>query len=390
MRIPTIQFVCLAGVAFGALASFQAAGQEHGEEAQAMGDAQAEHPEVVVVDEGPHARPPVGVPLAITSGDWLRAPGEEWLARQAEAEPDRFFRGDFEETGEEVWFDTEGVYYYRYDAEEDIGAYWQWVPASQLTRGRQNYLQYCSSCHGVEGNGYGRSGQWLRPSPRDFTSGYFKFTKQLAPLPTDAALHGLVKRGLNGTPMLPWALGDDQLDDIIQYLKYLSPEGQAWRDWFTDIGDPVDAGEDPWKNDEVFAIERGKKLYHGQANCASCHPGYVRVEDLPELLNQKDPSSRPDYYLPVLKESMYTVLGEPVKILPPDFTFHSVRSGHTTEDLFKTIASGIKGTAMPQWKGALSDKDIWAIAYYVESLVDEYKDDPAARAEFFATLKPQK
>ena len=110
-----------------------------------------------------------------------------------------------------------------------------------------------------------------------------KFTKQLAPLPTDAALHGLVKRGLNGTPMLPWALGDDQLDDIIQYLKYLSPEGQAWRDWFTDIGDPVDAGEDPWKNDEVFAIERGKKLYHGQANCASCHPGYVRVEDLPEL-----------------------------------------------------------------------------------------------------------
>ena len=388
MRIPTIQLVCLAGVAFGALASFRAAGQEHGEDGHAEADEHAT--EAVVIEEGPHTRPPIGVDTTISQGDWLRARTADWFAAQAEAGETRFTYDENAGNGEGGWVDSENEYRFIYDEEEDIATYWQWVTASQLTRGRQNYLQYCSSCHGVDGMGYGRSGQWLRPSPRNFHSGYFKFTKVTAPLPSDEALHALVKRGLNGTPMLPWALGDAQLDDIIQYIKYLSPEGEAWRDPFTEIGDPVDPGKDPWVGEENYAIERGKRLYHGQANCASCHPGYVKVEDLPELLGQEDPTSRPDYWLPVLKESNYTVLDKPVKILPPDFTFHTVRSGHTTPDLFQTIASGIKGTAMPQWKGALEDKDIWAIAYYVEHLITEYKDDPAARTEFFAELKSTK
>jgi len=388
MRIPTIQLVCLAGIAFGALASFRAAGQEHGEDGQSEADAHAT--EAVVIEEGPHMRPPIGVDMTITAGDWLRAPSAEWFAEQADADPDRYSFDASLGDGEGGWVDSQDVFRYRYDEEEEIGAYWQWVTASQLTRGRRNYLQYCSSCHGIEGDGYGRSGQWLRPSPRNFKSGYFKFTKVTAPLPSDAALHSLIKRGLDGTPMLPWALGDRQLDDVIQYLKYLSPEGEAWRDWFTEIGEPVDPGKDPWIGEEKFAVERGKRLYHGDANCASCHPGYVKVEDLPELLGKKDPTSRDDYYLPVLKESNYTVLDQPVKILPPDFTFHTVRSGHTTPELFQTIASGIKGTAMPQWKGALEDKDIWALAYYVEDLIKKYKDDNAARTEFFTELKPQK
>ncbi len=388
MRIPTIQLVCLAGVAFGALASFRAAGQEHGEDGQSEADEHAI--EAVVIEEGPHMRPPIGVEMTVGEGTFLRARNAEWFGEQAKANPDRYTWNAELGEGEGGYVDGEGVYYFRYDEEEEIGAYWQWVTASQLTRGRQNYLQYCSSCHGIDGQGYGRSGQWLRPSPRNFHSGYFKFTKVTAPLPSDEALHHLVKRGLNGTPMLPWALGDQQLDDTIQYVKSMSPEGEAWRDWFTEIGDPVDPGQDPWAGEEKFAVERGKRLYHGQANCASCHPGYVKVEDLPKLLGQKDPTSREDYYLPVLKESNYTVLDQPVKILPPDFTFHTVRSGHTTPELFQTIAAGIKGTAMPQWKGALEDKDIWAIAYYVEDLISKYKDDNAARSAFFADLKPAK
>ncbi len=74
------------------------------------------------------------------------------------------------------------------------------------------------------------------------------------------------------------------------------------------------------------------------------------------------------------------------KLLPPDFTRHTVRSGSkdgvTARDLFRTIASGIGGTAMPMWKGSISDDKIWAIAYFVKSKMDMFgKADAQAEAE---------
>ena len=75
--------------------------------------------------------------------------------------------------------------------------------------------------HGMNGDGYGRAGQFLRPSPRSFLQGNFKFTKVLEQLPTDKALLDLIKRGLDGTPMYPWDLSDEVLLDIIQYIKSL-------------------------------------------------------------------------------------------------------------------------------------------------------------------------
>ncbi len=59
-------------------------------------------------------------------------------------------------------------------------------------------------------------------------------------------------------------------------------------------------------------------------------------------------------------------------MLPPDFTFNQVRSihpGSEVSDLFRLISFGVY-PIMPAWKGALEDKDIWAIAHYVKSLMD--------------------
>src|SRR5262249_61225137 len=39
------------------------------------------------------------------------------------------------------------------------------------------------------------------------------------------------------------------------------------------------------------------------------------------------------------------------------------------EDLYRTIGAGIGGAAMPQWKGALPEESLWALVYYVQSLV---------------------
>ena len=73
---------------------------------------------------------------------------------------------------------------------------------------------------------------------------------------------------------------------------------------------------------------------------------------------------RPDLYFPIAKDSDYGV-----KILPPDFTFNELRAGDGLEDIYRSIAAGIGGTAMPTWKNVLPEGDLWAMAYYVRSLV---------------------
>ena len=73
---------------------------------------------------------------------------------------------------------------------------------------------------------------------------------------------------------------------------------------------------------------------------------------------------REDLYAPVAKDSDFGF-----KILPPDFTFTPLRSGETLPDIYRSIAAGIGGTAMPTWKNVLPEADLWAMAHYVASLV---------------------
>ena len=74
--------------------------------------------------------------------------------------------------------------------------------------------------------------------------------------------------------------------------------------------------------------------------------------------------------------------------MPPDFTRDPLRNVRitrnqppnrpaeeqvtdqtTTQDLYRTIASGIGGANMPTWKGALKEEELWGLVYYVKSLV---------------------
>ena len=375
----------------------------------------------------PFPTPERGIELDVRYPTKLLAPTEAWFEAQAETSPGRFTYDD----GLEAWIDAEGEY--AYDEEEEI--YWRNVSAAELTRGMQLYVQYCSSCHGVDGQGRGRSGVALRPAPRDFTRGLFKFTKVPGEfLPSDAALVTLVERGLNGTPMLPWALSEAQLADVITYVKALSPmptrtaeqleelaaaeprrfvrdddgawvdthgiyaqgaeedDGKGWRDPYNEIGDVVETPPDPWGGDTQGAIARGEAVYHGIAQCYNCHPGYVTPGQLNEYrgVGGSEPP-RPNLSYPALKESSYEVLGAPVQFFPPDFTWHETRAGIEVVDLYQTIAAGIGGTAMPMWKGTLSpddptERDIWAMAHYVRHLIDTYKDKPA-RAALMAELR---
>lgn len=250
------------------------------------------------------------------------------------------------------------------------------VSARRLNAGREAYMTYCSACHGVKGDGKGPAAVGLRPPPRDFRQGHFKFAAVASgQLPNDEDLVRIVNGGLHGTAMLPWnEVPAKEVSDILQYVKTLSPR---WADGKP--GEPIVPGPDPWgeaRRDESKV--RGMKVYHGLAQCLSCHPAYETKETINTAsleLVKREATLRPDPYHAELKESSYGV-----KLMPPDFTRDKVRSGETLADIYRTIASGIGGTAMPTWKGALPDEDIWAMAYYVRSLV-EIRDTPEAEAK---------
>jgi mono/diheme cytochrome c family protein len=239
------------------------------------------------------------------------------------------------------------------------------VSARRLNHGHELYLTYCAACHGVDGDGKGPASVGLRPPPRNFKQGQFKFAAvSSGQLPNDEDLLRIVQKGLHGSAMLPWSdVPERDLLDIIQYLKSLSPK---WAE--KTPGEPIVPGPDPWgEARKAEAVTRGMKVYHGLAQCLSCHPAYeskATIDAASMELSKREATLRPDPYHAEMKDSDYGV-----KIMPPDFTRDHVRSGEELTDLWRTIASGIGGTAMPTWKGALPDDDIWAMAYYVRSLI---------------------
>lgn len=110
------------------------------------------------------------------------------------------------------------------------------------------YRQHCATCHGVTGDGYGPAASMLEPYPRDFRPGIFKWkSTYLAAKPTDADLQQVLKHGLPGTAMPSFALlTDEQLDSLVEYVKYLAMRGQVERKLIAAIGDEFDF--DPMQN----------------------------------------------------------------------------------------------------------------------------------------------
>jgi mono/diheme cytochrome c family protein len=252
------------------------------------------------------------------------------------------------------------------------------VPAEVLTEGQRAFVQYCRACHGDKGDGKGPAAKGLRPPPRDFTLGVFKFgAVQGGMLPNDEDLERIVRSGLHGTAMLAWdGVPEHKVREIIQYLKTFSAR---WKE--EEPGEPIRPSPDPWGGREADAVTRGRKLYHGLAQCLACHPSYASKSFISqaskELTGNPTTDFREDMYGPVLTDSDYGV-----KLLPPDFVrseLRSIRSDHRREDLYRVIASGVGGTAMPTWQGSLPEEDLWALVHFVDSLVALKSTDAARR-----------
>ena len=102
------------------------------------------------------------------------------------------------------------------------------VQSTELGAKRGLYRRHCAHCHGISGDGRGPTAGILNPYPRDYRPGVFKFkSTYTAAQPTDDDLRKTIKDGIPGTAMPAFALlPPDEVDALVEYVKYLSIRGQ--------------------------------------------------------------------------------------------------------------------------------------------------------------------
>lgn len=244
-----------------------------------------------------------------------------------------------------------------------------YAPAKALNDGKSTYTEYCMPCHGVNGDGKGVSYKGLTVPPRNFKLGIFKFGRVVSgELPHDEDFYLILKNGLHGTAMLPWDLSDQQMFNVVQYIKTFAPE--KWVGADKKLGEVIVASRDPYgEAHKDSAVARGKEIYHTGAQCWTCHRAYVSHAEMNEMAKKANGKAISEF-----DPDMYHIKMQPsdhgVATLPPDFTSDSVRSAKSIEELYIRLNAGVGGTVMPSWKGTLQDDEIWAVAYYIKSLMD--------------------
>lgn len=261
------------------------------------------------------------------------------------------------------------------------------VSKSTLNLGYTTYVEYCIQCHGADGKGNGPSAKGLLPPPRNLTQGLYKFPwTQYGELPHDEDFVRIIRHGLKGSAMLPWDISDERLDAVIQYIKTFAPE--VWEGKDKVVGTKFDLPADPFG--ETYrhqAIEKGRKVYHVTAACTQCHRGYATREEIQAWSKQMTNASMElgaDLYQLKNQDGEYNY-----KVLPPDFTYHELRSITDVPSIVQRLMYGVTGSGMPGWKDVVTDEELWALAYYVQDL-REMKTDAVKRNALMDKINGQK
>jgi len=216
------------------------------------------------------------------------------------------------------------------------------TPGAPL-HGRTVYDHHCSSCHGLQGNGKGLLAATWQPPPRDFTKGLFRYrSTPTGQLPTDEDLLRTVTHGLPGSTMLAWEpfLKEAERQAAVAYLKNFSPRfaAETQREALPLPSPPIANAE---------RIAHGAKLYR-DSGCASCH-GETGKGDGRAGKDLK--TSEGDLSVPRDLTHKWSFLG-----------------GHTPQDVFLRLSTGMDGSPMASYRDVLSPAELWDLAFYVLSL----------------------
>jgi mono/diheme cytochrome c family protein len=227
--------------------------------------------------------------------------------------------------------------------------------AATTAKGKQVYDANCVQCHGVSGRGDGYGAPFLVPTPRDFTSGQFKFrTTAGGLLPTDADLFRTISRGANGTGMPPWKylLSDDDRWALVDYVKSFDQRFAAAKSLKT-----MPLPDAPGRS---RSTDRGRQVY-ARMQCEKCHGLDGRGVG---------PSSA-------------TLLdGKGHFVNTRDFTQPgSYRTGWTEREIIRTLETGMNGVPMPSYSGVMSKQEEYDLVAYLMSLARHASDQKRQAAK---------
>jgi len=171
------------------------------------------------------------------------------------------------------------------------------------------YHNYCSVCHGDQGDGNSRARGSLKPAPRDFTS--FQSAQEL----TRERMIAAVTTGVPGTAMVGWRsqLSDDQIAKVVDYV----------RDTFMRPSVAADAS-------------RGRQIY--ARVCSVCHG---------------DRGSG----------SMWASAN--LNPAPRDFASPAAKQELTRDRMLAAVAAGRPNTAMQAYGNRLGKEDMEAVVDYI-------------------------
>ncbi|MBI2377237.1 MAG: c-type cytochrome [Deltaproteobacteria bacterium] len=213
--------------------------------------------------------------------------------------------------------------------------------AASVARGERAYRSFCSTCHGILGDGEGPAARWLDPPPRSFVRGEFKWrTTGTGEMPTDDDLLRTVNEGARGTAMPAFAnrLPLRMRKDVVQYVKTFSPR-------FKDPpATPLDIPDPPEVTPEL--LERGRAAFE-RVKCWDCHGQEGRGDG---------PSS----------STLVDSLGRPIDAY--DFTKGFYKGGASPKAVYRTFLTGLNGTPMPSFATSIREDERWPLVFYTLSL----------------------
>lgn len=214
-------------------------------------------------------------------------------------------------------------------------------------QGRYVYQRNCLVCHGAQGDGRGEMGKELKPPPRNFARGVFKY-RSTPPgyLPTDADLAQTIRHGLAGTAMPIFShLSDREVRTVIEYVKSFSPR---WRS-VTNYTRPLAIPRQPdWFSSPIVRntkAGRGRELF--QTACAPCHGTDGTGHD-------------------AVAKGLEDSWGQPVT--PTDLRQAGLRSGRGLEVVYRVLMTGIEGTPMPSFADAFTEDQRWELVAFIGEL----------------------
>jgi len=247
---------------------------------------------------------------------------------------------------------------------------------AHLAYGAEIFAMRCQQCHGPTGDGQGPAAEYLKPLPRDYRRGIFKFISAPyggKPLRND--LLRTVRDGVIGTSMPSFArLPDRDLEAVVDYVMVLTHRGEletllaaeadnegelsddivpdlvevvlrTWREAPSNVIHPLT----PMPAYTEETVELGRLAFlDTKLECIKCHGANGRGGSQLDVGNDQ--------------------WGH--KASAADLTAGMFRGGRRPIDLYRRILGGINGAPMPGRQNDLGQEPekIWHLVHFVLNL----------------------